>query len=140
MGHVPAGPIPTKRSGAHLPGRQYRGAGAGRPTLTQRDLAIAGEALAAHFLVDRGATLVARNLRVGRGEIDLVVAFDQLRIVVEVKTIQTGGLDDPTYSFTERKAQQVRRLAGQIGIRRVDLVAVSLGLSGVDIRWAPQVA
>ena len=99
-----------------------------------------GEELAAHFLIRRGARILGRNLRVGRGEVDLLVRFGTQRTVVEVKTIQTGGLDDPTYAFTEAKAQQVRRLARELGIRRVDLIAVSVGIEGVGIRWAPYVA
>jgi Holliday junction resolvase-like predicted endonuclease len=79
-------------------------------------------------------------VRVGRGEIDLLVAFGDLRVAVEVKTIQTGGLDDPAYTFTSRKAVQVRSLANRLGVSRVDLVAVSIGRAGVDIRWIPEVA
>ena len=79
-------------------------------------------------------------MRVGRGEIDLVVAIGGRRIAVEVKTIRTGGLDDPAYAFTAEKAVQVRSLANQLGIRRVDLVAISMLPSGVGIRWIPEVA
>ena len=79
-------------------------------------------------------------MRVGRGEIDIVVAYGEHRAAVEVKTIQTGGLDDPAYAFTRAKADQVRRLANRLGIPRVDLVAVSIGPSGVAIRWVPEVA
>ena len=79
-------------------------------------------------------------MRIGRGEIDLVVAFSDRPAVVEVKTVQTGGLDDPAYAFTSQKAAQVRKLANQLGIPRVDLVAVSIGWLGVDIRWIPLVA
>jgi putative endonuclease len=103
-------------------------------------LAAAGEALAARFLTDRRAEILARNLRVGRGELDLVIAIGGRRIAVEVKTIQTGGLDDPGYAFTAAKAAQVRALANQLGIERVDLVTVSMMPSGVGIRWAPEVA
>jgi hypothetical protein len=69
-----------------------------------------------------------------------VIAFGERRIAVEVKTVQTGGLDDPAYAFTQPKAAQVRRLANRLGITRVDLVAVSIGPSGVDVRWVPEVA
>ncbi len=108
--------------------------------MNRRQLAVVGESLAARFLVVRSARIVARNARVGRGEIDLVVAFGNRRVAVEVKTVQTGGLDDPAYAFTRSKAQQVRRLANCLGIRRVDLVAVSIGATGVDIRWVPDIA
>jgi Holliday junction resolvase-like predicted endonuclease len=79
-------------------------------------------------------------VRVGRGEIDLVVAFRGQRVAVEVKTIQTGGLDDPAYAFTRSKATQVRQLANRMGIPRVDLVTVLIGPAGIDIRWIPEVA
>ncbi len=76
----------------------------------------------------------------GRGEIDLVIVLGGQRIAVEVKTVQTGGLDDPAYAFTPAKAAQVRFLANRLGIPRVDLVAVAIRPSGIDIRWIPQVA
>lgn len=99
-----------------------------------------GESLAARFLVERRARIVARNVRVGRGELDLIVSFGEERVAVEVKTIQMRGLDDPAYAFTPKKAKQVRYLANRLGIRRVDLIAVSVGPSGVDIRWIPEIA
>lgn len=76
----------------------------------------------------------------GRGEIDIVIVLGGQRIAVEVKTVQTGGLDDPAYAFTASKAAQVRLLANRLGIPRVDLVAVTIRPSGIDIRWVPQVA
>lgn len=79
-------------------------------------------------------------MRVGRGEIDLVIALRGIRVAVEVKTVQTGGLDDPAYAFTPTKAAQVRFLANRLGIQRVDLVTVSIRPFGVEIRWIPQVA
>lgn len=83
--------------------------------------------------------MLSRNVRVGHGEVDLVIVFENQRVVVEVKTIQTGGLDDPTYAFTATKARRVRRWAAEMGIRRIDLVAVTVGEEGVAIRWVPQV-
>ena len=83
---------------------------------------------------------MARNVRIGRGEIDLVVALGDQKVVVEVKTVQTGGPDDPAFAFDRRKAAQVRRLANRLGIPRIDLVAITIGPEGVDIRWIPAVA
>ena len=140
MGYVPAGPVSPEGSRADVPGCEHRRIGAGRSALTPQQLAVAGETFATCFLRSRRARILERNVRVGRGEIDLLVAFGNLRVAVEVKTIQTGGLDDPAYAFTSRKAVQVRSLANRLGVSRVDLVAVSIGRAGVDIRWIPEVA
>lgn len=84
-----------------------------------------------------GARILARNIQVGRGELDLIVRLGGQRVVVEVKTTWRGegGLDDAAYAFTQHKADQVRRLASRLGVRRVDLVTVALGEDGADIRW-----
>lgn len=84
---------------------------------------------------------MARNVRVGRGEIDLVVRFGPELAVVEVKTssMSNSALDDPVEAFTPQKALQVGRLARTLGIGRVDLVAVAVGEEGVDVRWIPRV-
>lgn len=78
-------------------------------------------------------------MRVGRGEVDLIVRDGNRRVVVEVRT-RRGGDVDPVEAFTPDKARQVRLLAGRLGIRRVDLIAVWVGRESVDIRWLPQAA
>lgn len=75
---------------------------------------------------------------VGADEIDLLVAWGRLLVAVEVKT-RLGG--DPADQFTPAKAARFRR-AGQ-GLRpqpgRYDLVTVSAGRRGVEVRWLPGV-
>ncbi len=68
------------------------------------------------------------------------MAFGEQRVAVEVKTMGGVGLDDPSFSFTPQKSAQVRRLANRLGIGRVDLVAVTVGPTGIGIRWVPEVA
>ncbi len=98
-----------------------------------------GESLAALFLEERGGKIVARNVRSGRGEIDLIVRFPDGLVAVEVKT-RTGG--DPRDAFTRRKADHVWQAVGGLKPkpRRVDLVAVSLTRAGVGILWIPGVS
>jgi Holliday junction resolvase-like predicted endonuclease len=79
--------------------------------------------------------VIDRNVRVGRGELDLIVSDGAQRVAVEVKTRRGEPLD----SFTPAKARQVRSLAARLGIGRVDLVAVSIDSEGVHIRWVPAV-
>ena len=83
---------------------------------------------------------MGRNVRVGRGELDLVAILEGRPVAVEVKTIRGGGLEDASFAFNSEKAAQVRRLANQLGISRVDLIAISVDRRGVDFRWVQEVA
>jgi len=82
--------------------------------------------------------VVGRNVRAGRGEIDLLVRWDGKLVAVEVKTRQGG---DPRTSFTRDKASKVRATMKRLKPRpqRLDLVAVEVGPAGADIRWLPGV-
>ncbi len=99
-----------------------------------------GEQTAARFLERRGALVLDRNLRVGRGEIDLIVRIDGRRVAVEVKSMIRSEIGEAADAFTDTKANQVRALATEIGISRVDLVTVTLGSDGIDIVWTPRAA
>ncbi len=142
MGHVPPGSFPAQSAGDELSRREHRGAGAPSSNLSdhRRRLARFGESVAADFLGRRGAEVLARNVRHGRGEIDLVVALGEERVAVEVKT-RTGADTDPAESFTPAKAARVRSVARCLrpGIHRVDLVTVTLRADGVGVRWVPRV-
>jgi Holliday junction resolvase-like predicted endonuclease len=89
--------------------------------------------------------VVARNLAVGRGEIDLLVRFGTRHVAVEVKTVGSGALaGDPVERITPAKLAQVRRLAGALAPRygsvRVDFVGVRIGQTGVTVNWRANVA
>ena len=99
-----------------------------------------GEGLAARFLTERGARLLGRNVRVGRGEIDLHVMFDSGPAAVEVKTrVRPAPGFGPLGAYGKRKAAAVRRHARLLDppAYRVDLVAVTIGTVGVDVLWIP---
>lgn len=102
-----------------------------------------GEDLAARFLAERGAVVVAQNLRVGRGEVDLLVTFGGVPAAVEVKTsVVRHRDDDPVHRASEMKLGRVRSLAARLqpAVVRVDVVAVSLSEDGATIRWIPAAA
>ena len=99
-----------------------------------------GESLAARFLRERGVRILDRNVRLGRGEIDLHVDVEGTSVAVEVKTILARGSDDDAvYQFSPKKADTVRRHAARLvpPARRVDLVTVTFRTAGADIRWVP---
>lgn len=99
-----------------------------------------GESIAATFLTWHGLDVVARNVEVDRvgttkGEVDLIAIDHGRRVVVEVRTVTTGG--DPIDAVDQAKRRRVRALAGVIRGSRVDFVGVGLGSEGVVVHWVP---
>lgn len=111
--------------------------------LSRQDIGRAAEELAARFLERRGHLVLARNLRVGRGEIDILAEIDGERAVVEVRSrwaASDARSPDPLDAFDAAKARQVRKLAASrpARARRVDLITVRFHRDGVDLLWLPR--
>jgi Holliday junction resolvase-like predicted endonuclease len=87
---------------------------------------------------------VARNVRVGRGELDIIAEHGGRRIAVEVKSAWIAGRrgrdDDALDAYDDAKATQVWSLAREVGAHRVDLVVVNFTREGVQVRWVPGAA
>lgn len=98
-----------------------------------------GEQVAADFLVKRGAALIARNVEVDAGELDLVVDFDGEPAVVEVRSARRADVVADLFPYS--KERQVRRLAALLEppVFRIDLVTVLMTPDGVRVRWHPRV-
>lgn len=75
----------------------------------------------------------------GGGELDLLVAIDDLRVVVEVKTTSERSSGDAIDHFNDDKQRKVRLLANRVGAHRVDYVGVELSAAAVTVRWLPGV-
>lgn len=102
--------------------------------MSGRPLGALGEAVALAFLLRRGATVIARNVRVGRGEIDLLMRIDGIVVAAEVKT-RYGA--DPLLQMTEEKERRMLDAAGRVRPRpaRIDVLSVEFGTSGATVRW-----
>jgi len=99
---------------------------------------VVGETVAARFLERRGASIIDRNVRVGRDEIDLIARIGDRTVAVEVKT-GLGSGSRPWESFDDDKNERIRRAARALSLRRIDLIAVTFTREGVTIRWLPGV-
>ena len=117
-----------------------------RSTEAQR-IGDAGERLAARLLVDGGWRIVARNLRLGRDEVDLL-AVDPgppaSLVVVEVRRRGRRDFGVAEETLDHRKRAALRRVAGELVRRRalpdgtplplfplrVDLIAIDPGRDG----------
>ncbi|KAA9331457.1 YraN family protein [Hymenobacter busanensis] len=81
---------------------------------TTATLGAAGEQAAADYLTASGYTVVARNYRAGRAEIDLIAQQENERLVfVEVKVRSDLRFGFPEQSVTPAQQQRVRRAAEQ---------------------------
>ncbi len=94
-----------------------------------------GEGLARWFLEDKGLRIVATNVRVGRGELDLLAVDGSQKVAVEVRT-RVGG-PDPVDAADNAKRSQASSLAREVGADRFDVVGVRMDLAGMDVHWIP---
>lgn len=102
------------------------------------DLGRRGEELAARFLTAAGYTVIDRNWRCARGEIDLVAREGDDTVFVEVKTRSSRAFGHPFEAITARKLARLRRLAAawceahryRRGAIRIDAIAVIAGAGG----------
>jgi putative endonuclease len=72
----------------------------------------AGEGLAADLYRRAGFTVLERNFRSGREEIDLIVGRGELLVFCEVKTRRTDDWGLPAEAVDPRKQAALRRVAG----------------------------
>jgi len=91
------------------------------------------EEAAAALYEGRGFSVVDRNVRVGRLEIDLIVSRGGMLVFVEVRSRRAGGMVHPALTIRGAKAQHMRQAAamwlqsnGARGrVVRMDVVAAS---------------
>lgn len=100
---------------------------------SREEIGRAGEALAADFLRRHGLRVVARNVTLPEGEVDLLARDGRRRVAVEVRTIT--GTSDPLTAFGPDKRRRVARLAQRLAADRVDLVAIRLTPEAAEFRW-----
>lgn len=93
-----------------------------------------GELVACWFLEGRGIQIVATNVRVGRGEIDIVARDGCDIVAVEVRS-RRGDLGEVT-AVDMSKLAQMNRNARAVSASRVDLVVIAAGTNGIQIQWS----
>ncbi|WP_106506272.1 YraN family protein [Brachybacterium timonense] len=71
-----------------------------------------GEDIAARYLRGRGIRVIDRNVRLRRGEIDLVALDGDTLVIIEVKTRRTLITGVPQAAVTAQKLRRLRKLTG----------------------------
>lgn len=75
------------------------------------ELGAQGEALVAAHLERQGFAIVARNVRVGRLELDVVARRGPLLVICEVRTRSSRDFIDPIATIDRAKCQRIRSAA-----------------------------
>src|SRR4051794_28697461 len=71
------------------------------------------ESLVAEYLEAHGFILLARNVRVGRLEIDIIARKRTLVVVCEVRALSSDRLMSPAHTIDAGKVSRIRRAAAQ---------------------------
>ena len=82
-------------------------------SMTPKELGARGERRAAWFYRLRGYRVVARNVRLHSGEIDLVLRRGRTIVIAEVKTRQSLAAGEGFEAVDARKREKLIRLAGE---------------------------
>ncbi|RBP67915.1 putative endonuclease [Brevibacterium sanguinis] len=96
-----------------------------------------GEDLAVAYLEDRGMTIVERNFRCPRGELDIIARDGDTLVVVEVKTRRTLALGSPLEAITVAKLRRIRLLTA-LWLSRQSEFFSSVRIDGLGIVTQPR--
>jgi putative endonuclease len=87
-------------------------------SLETREFGKRGELEAVRYLQRQGYRIVERNVRLGRGEIDLVAYDGKVLVFIEVKARRTEQFGGALWAVDTRKRAQLSHLALQYLTRR----------------------
>lgn len=73
------------------------------------DLGVAGERIAERYLISRGYTILERNWRFAKAEVDIIAAEGEVVVAVEVKSRSSNAYGDPHEFINRRKIQLLRK-------------------------------
>lgn len=100
------------------------------------------EKAALKYLEQQGFSLIAKNYRNRRGEIDLIVENDNLVLIVEVRYRSHSAFGLASETIDARKQAKIIQCAEQFLAQnpvnksiRIDVITVSPGSEDLNINW-----
>lgn len=78
---------------------------------SRKDFGKWGEEVAVRFLIEKGFTILMRNFRAERGEIDIIAREGDWIVFVEVKTGRSAAFGPPEERITPSKQRQLYKIA-----------------------------
>lgn len=100
-----------------------------------------GEDAAVQYLQERDYTILERNFRAERGEIDIIARENETLIFVEVKSAKSRAFGDPEDRVNLQKQRQIAKVAAAYLIMmdaedadcRFDVIAVQFHQNGYTV-------
>ena len=90
--------------------------------MTTQELGIFGENLAVSHLISKGYTILDRNWKFRKQEIDIVASYNGQLVIIEVKARQTAEIGEPWMAVTKAKQRIIVQVAHQyIQLKNIDL-------------------
>jgi len=99
------------------------------------DLGRGSEQLAAYYLVQQGWSILDRNYRAGRKEIDIIAARADVVAFVEVKARAGVGYGHPLEAITWRKRREVAHVA-RLWLERHPCSSCSYRFDAIAVHWS----
>ena len=112
LGYVPKEPFRVDGQNSVFQRREHRGTARHRGIDTaaaSRARGEWGERMACRWYEQHGYTIVARNVRVGKGEIDFIASRDDVVVIGEVKARASENFGSPAEAMSQHKQHTVRR-------------------------------
>ena len=112
LGYVPQEPFRVDRQDSLFQRREYRGTARRRGVgnaAASRARGEWGERIACRWYEQHGYVVVARNVRVGKGEIDFIATRNDVVVIGEVKARASEKFGNPAEAMTQHKQRTVRR-------------------------------
>lgn len=112
LGYVPQEPFRVNGQDPVFQRREHRGTARYRGIDTasaSRARGEWGERIACRWYEQHGYTIVARNVRVGKGEIDFIATRADVVVIGEVKARASENFGSPAEAMTQHKQRTVRR-------------------------------
>jgi putative endonuclease len=77
--------------------------------MKSHDLGVEGEERAARYLLAEGYTILERNWRCGKAEVDIIAAKGEVLAAVEVKSRSSNAFGDPQVFVSRKKMRLLQK-------------------------------
>ena len=90
--------------------------------MESHDLGEYGEELAARYLLSKGYSILERNWRHAKAEVDIIALRGDILAVVEVKSRSSEAFGDPLESVSREKIRLLRKaINAYVNLKGIDL-------------------